>query len=56
MGLQGCLAGGREGEQRFCCSFYLLFTEKYLVVKDKDKTIVWALENEQIKVIIAGRH
>lgn len=27
-----------------------------MVVKDKDKTIVWALENEQIKVIIAVGH
>lgn len=54
MGLRvAWLEGGRT---KVLLLFYLLFTEKYLVVKDKVKTIVWAPEKEQIKVIIVVGH
>lgn len=53
IGLKGWLKGGRT---KVLLVFYLLFTEKYVVVKDKGKTIVQAPENEQIKVIIAEGH
>ena len=46
MGLRGQLQGAST---KILLVFYLLLTKRWLVVKDKDKTIVSAPESEQIK-------
>lgn len=46
--------GWKGGTTKVLLVFCLLFTKKCLVVKDKDKTMASAPENEQMKALIVG--